>query len=365
MSVKSTTWQKELAAGLDDPAQLDLKAATLRRMRRVTEIFPFRISPHVMSLIDPKNTRCPIRRQVIPSIRELDQNGSPDPLDEEPCRVGPGLVQRFNDRLLALVSASCPVNCRHCNRKRNWKKAGNLAGPDDIARWLSGRRKIREVILSGGEPLLLSDRQLDKLLEAARSSNQIEIVRIHSRAPFSLPSRITSDLLRVLKRHQPLWMITQFNHARELSAQADQALRRLRSAGIPVLNQAVLLRGVNDSVAAQVQLGRVLVSSGVKPHYLFQLDRASGTLHFQVPVKRAMQLIGRLQRNYSGLLVPHLVIDLPGREGKVPISPSAFVRSTKTGVLLKGSAGRTIHYQDTPEQPQPDDSPCSYLSNDG
>jgi len=365
MSVKSATWQKELAASLDDPAQLDLSAATLRRLRRVNKVFPIRISPHVLSLIDLKNPRCPIRRQVIPSVRELDQNGSPDPLEEEPCRVGPGLVQRFNDRLLALVSASCPVNCRHCNRKRNWNKAVDLAGPEDIAGWLSGRRKVREVILSGGEPLLHSDRQLDRLLEASRSAEQIEIVRIHSRAPFSLPSRITSGLLRVLKRYQPLWMITQFNHSRELSSQAGQALKRLRGAGIPVLNQAVLLRGVNDSVKAQVQLGRALVSNGVKPHYLFQLDRASGTLHFQVPVKRAMQLIGRLQSNYSGLLVPRLVVDLPRHEGKVPISPSAFVRSTKTGVLLKGSAGRLVHYQDTDEQPQLIDSTCSYYSNEG
>ena len=333
------TWRDELSRSVTDPDRLGIA-------RTVTDTYPLRITPHLLKLMDPKNPRCPVRRQMVPNPREPDPGGQSDPLGEEAFQVEKGVLCRFGDRLLALVSARCPAHCRHCNRKRYWSAPGPVAGAKEIARAVSKNRQVREVILSGGEPLLLSDRALDLRLQAARSRSRIDLVRIHSRIPVTLPARITPGLVRVFKKHRPLWFVTHFNHATELCAPARRSLARLRDAGIPLLNQAVLLRGVNDSVGAQAKLGRALADAGVKPHYLFQLDRAAGTLHFQVPMRRALDLITRLRAKHSGLIVPHLLADLPGKAGKVPITPSAVIKITKQGTLLKTPGGKQVCYRD-------------------
>jgi lysine 2,3-aminomutase len=333
------TWRDELSRSVTDPSRLGIR-------QRVTDTYPLRITPHLLGLMDLKNPRCPIRRQVMPHPRELDPGGQSDPLGEESFQVESGVLCRFGDRLLALVSARCPVHCRHCNRKRYWAAPGPVAGAKEIARAVSKNRDVREVILSGGEPLLLSDRALDDRLQAARSRSRVDLVRVHSRVPVTLPARITPGLVRILKKHRPLWFVTHFNHATELCAQAARSLAQLRDAGIPLLNQAVLLRGVNDSVAAQANLGRALLAAGVKPHYLFQLDRAAGTLHFQVPMRRALDIITRLRARHSGLVVPHLLADLPGKDGKVPITPSAVLKITKRGTLLRTPTGNRVWYRD-------------------
>ncbi len=339
-------WRQALADTVSDPASLDLGARKLREWQKVTKRFPMRVPAHILSLIDWNNPRCPIRRQALPDKRELALGGFADPLTEENFQLAPGVIRRFQDRVLALVSSRCPLNCRHCNRKRWWLRTGPIAKAEEIAQAVSQRHQVHEVILSGGEPLLRSDRSLARLLEASRSSAQVSLLRIHTRAPFSLPTRITRGLLQTLRRFRPLWLIAQFNHARELSPASRAALLRLREAGIPVLNQAVLLRGINDSVSALAALGRALVACGAKPHYLFQLDPAQGTLHFQVATTRALQLVGKLQRQHSGLLVPHLMVDLPGRVGKVALAPNTIVRTTSKGVVLRSSDGQEYPYQD-------------------
>ena len=343
------TWRSQFAAGLTSADQLPLGKQKQRALARVIEAFPMRIPPGLVALIDWNNPRCPVRRQLVPDVRELRQGGRPDPLDEERHRVGPGLIRRFDDRLLAQVSSVCPAHCRHCNRKRAWTQAAPdrlRTSPEGLARALSKTGRVREVILSGGEPLMRSDRAISDLLEAARSRPGVELLRIHSRAPVVLPARITTGLVRRLRTHAPLWFVTHFNCAAELSAQAVAAVARLSSAGIPVLNQAVLLRGVNDSVSAQRRLGRALLRAGVKPHYLFQLDRATGSLHFQVPLKKSMRIVARLQASSSGLLVPQLMVDLPGRGGKVPLHPGAIIRWTDRGAWLRGADGREAFYPD-------------------
>jgi lysine 2,3-aminomutase len=332
------TWRDELSRSVTDPARLGIP-------RKVTDAYPLRVTPHLLRLMDPENPRCPIRRQVVPHPRELDPGGQSDPLEEESFQVEPGVLCRFGDRLLALVSARCPVHCRHCNRKRYWAAPGPVAGAQEIARAVKQNPGVREVILSGGEPLLLSDRALNRRLQAARSRSRVDLVRIHSRVPVTLPARITPGLVRTLKKHRPLWFVTHFNHEKELCAPATGALAQLLDAGIPLLNQAVLLRGVNDSVAALANLGRALASAGVKPHYLFQLDRAAGTLHFQVPMRRALDLIARLRAKHSGLVVPHLLADLPGKDGKVPITPSAVLKITNKGTLLRTPRGKRVWYE--------------------
>jgi lysine 2,3-aminomutase len=344
MSKSKTTWRGELKKPVANPAHLAVSARMTRRLETVSAVFPMRIPHRLARALDPADRRDPIRRQLVPDPRELAGGGSDDPLGEEPFQLLPGVIQRFEDRLLALVSSVCPVHCRHCNRKRFWANPPAPAGPGDIERTLQRCPKVREVILSGGEPLLLGDRRLSEILRAARSSGRVELLRIHTRIPWSLPARITPGLIGVLRRNQPLWLSVHFNHARELNRQTRKALGRLRAAGIPLVNQAVLLRGVNDSIAAQQELGRALLAAGVKPHYLFQLDRARGTLHFQVPMPRALGLIAGLRRRYSGLLVPHLLVDLPGQHGKVPITPSAVVRLTKTHAVIKAPDGSHFSY---------------------
>lgn len=338
------TWRKRLVFGLTDVEKIGLSKRLAHKLKPISNRFPMKIPPEIISLVDLYNTHCPIRRQVVPNIRELDEIGQSDPLEEEQHWVTPGVVQRFPDRLLALVSSCCPIHCRHCNRKRYWKGGQPVAGPDELLTAVRKRPKTREIILSGGDPLMLSDRRLGDLLHIAHSSPNIELVRIHSRIPFSMPSRLTTRLVQLLKRYQPLWFVVQFNHAKELGDAQRNALLRLRSAGIPVLNQAVLLRGINDTVQAQHNLGRALLSVGVKPHYLFQLDHVLGTLHFQVPISKARTLINRLRSKYSGLLIPHLLLDLPGHHGKVPTASDAMIESNDHGVWFRTSDGNRIFY---------------------
>ncbi len=346
MTSKSDSWRAQVRRCIVSSDDLPLSSRTKRALAPVIEKYPMRLPPHLAQLIDWNDPRCPIKRQVLPSLNELHDAGCADPLDEERFSVAPGVIRRFDDRLLALVHHTCPILCRHCNRKRTWLAPFVPAGTQDIAKALSKSSHIKEVILSGGEPLLLSNKSLDSLLCAARSKPGVQVLRIHSRAPMSLPSRITPALVRMLKRHDPLWFVTHFNTHKEMSAQSRRALAILRSAGIPVLNQAVLLRGVNDSTRALAALGRALVSAGVKPYYLFQLDMATGTTHFQVPLRRGLEIVSRLQRNHSGLLVPRYMADLPGRGGKVELSPEIIVKWTDKGAILRGADGKDLLYED-------------------
>lgn len=310
-------------------------------------IFPFRLTSYLARRLPLEDLAHPLCRQFLPDRAELEGPGSPDPLDEERFRAGPGLIRRYRDRLLALTIADCPIHCRHCNRKRRWGAPAEVATPEGLARVVRRLREVREVILSGGEPLWLSERLLEEFLRAARVREGVEIVRIHTRMPLADPDRITPALVRRLRRHRPLWLITQFNHAGELFPEVRAALRRLLDGGIPLLNQAVLLRGINDSATAQRALGEALLSCGVKPYYLFSLDRARGTLHFQVPLKRARRLMERLRADASGLCLPRFVCDLPGTGGKVPVEPDALVRSTRCGTLLRGRDGRHRLYPES------------------
>ncbi|MBN2495297.1 MAG: KamA family radical SAM protein [Deltaproteobacteria bacterium] len=339
-----SAWRREIAACVSDPEALPLSAAVKSRVRRVAARFPMRIPPALLERAALSDPRCPIRRQVLPDPRELAPGGALDPLDEESFLLAPGIIRRFEDRLVARVSDRCPVLCRHCNRKRFWNTDDDLATREGLARALSCAPEVREVILSGGEPLMLADRSLDAWLEAARSRAGVEVLRVHTRAPAALPARLTPGLARTLARHRPLWVVTQFNHALEITDSARRGIARLLAAGIPVLNQAVLLRGVNDSVSAQAQLGRGLVAAGIKPHYLFQLDRVTGALHFQVPVRRSLAIAAGLRARCSGLVVPHLLADLPSTGGKVPLNPDAVLGFVEGGVMLRGADGRDYLY---------------------
>jgi lysine 2,3-aminomutase len=296
----------------------------------VLRAYPVAITPYYLSLLNPADENDPLRRQCFPDPRELtfSLGGVPDPLDEEKDMPVPGLIHRYPDRCLAIVTGTCAVYCRHCNRKRMWleKKSGRTrerlqAMVDYVARTTA----LREVIVSGGDPLLISEPLLDWFLGALRAIPHVEVLRIGSRAPVTLPMRITPELCAMLKRHRPLWLNTQFNHRLEITEEAAKACEMLLEAGIPVGNQSVLLKGVNDDYDSMRELLYGLERISVRPYYLFQCDPVQGTDHFRADIWTGMEIMERLWRNISGLCLPRYVLDCPGGRGKIPLQPFSLL----------------------------------------
>jgi lysine 2,3-aminomutase len=269
-------------------------------------------------------------------VREIAcrAGGTEDPLEEETHSPVPGLVRRYRDRCLVTVTSRCAVYCRHCNRKRLWRQRESSLSDGEIeriARRIEGTPAIREVILSGGDPLTLSDPRLEKILSRLRTIPSIEVLRLGSRMPAVMPMRITDELCSMLRRHRPIWFLTQFNHPREITREAAKACDRLLSAGIPVLNQSVLLRGVNDDFRTMQDLLYGLERICVKPYYLFHCDPVQGTDHFRVEIREGMRIMEKLWKSTSGLCLPRYVADMPGTKGKVPLQPVTFLQETRDG----------------------------------
>jgi lysine 2,3-aminomutase len=321
-------WQWQLrhrvCSVADLAAVMNLPAASLAVWKPVMKAYPVQITPYYLSLLDPSDEGDPLRRQCFPDPRELDCSrwGAEDPLNEEGAMQVPGLVRRYPDRCLAIVTGACAVYCRHCNRKRMWRgkpwggtRASLQAMVDHVARTPA----LREVIVSGGDPLLLDERLLDWFLGAMRAIPHVEVLRIGSRLPVTLPMRVTPAFCAMLKRHRPLWFNTQFNHAREITPESARACEMLLTAGIPVSNQSVLLRGINDDYGTMRDLLHALERISVRPYYLFQCDPVRGTEHFTTEIARGMEIMEQLWRSVSGLCLPRYVLDLPGGRGKIPL----------------------------------------------
>ncbi len=342
------TWQKILQASITRPAQITPRfGIDPTPLDAVADQYPMRITPYYLSLIREVND--PIWRQAVPDAAELhDSICVTDPLDEENQSPVPNLVHRYPDRALFLVCAECAMYCRFCTRKR---KVGTSAmhretGRQRLAAALAYLRRtpaIHDVLVSGGDPLLLPDEELSWLLTQLRAIPHLEIIRIGSRVPCTLPQRVTVKLARLLKQFHPLYLNTHFNHPRELTPLAAQACARLADAGIPLGNQTVLLKGVNDNPAVIRELMRGLVRIRVKPYYLFQADLTQGTDHFRTPVETGLAIMKSLIGHTSGLATPTFALDAPGGGGKIPLAP-AYVDSL-------GSTLRFTTYQGTP---------CSY-----
>lgn len=287
---------------------------------------PLCITEYYLSLIDPKDPADPLRRQVVPTCRENEslQSESSDPLAEVGHSHGDRLIHRYSNRVAFLATDICPMYCRHCFRRRF---TGNMMGPaseEDIssaAEYIRTRVQIREMLLTGGDPLTLSDSQLDSMIGAFREARPDLIIRICTRYPVSQPSRIDDNLISIFRRHNsaPFYLMTQFNHPREITEDAIRAVSLFVDAGIPALNQSVLLRGVNDSADVLEELCNRLLQIRVKPYYLFQGDMVSGTADFRVPLKQGMEIEQELRIRLSGLGMPNYVADLPDGGGKVPL----------------------------------------------
>ena len=320
------------------------------QLKLVTMRYPLSVTPYYLSLINPDDPDDPIRKQAIPSPLEMTMGtvGAEDPLGEREDTVVPGLVHRYPDRVLMVLTDICPMFCRHCTRKREWRNGGWVRTPAEVEAMLEYIRQhktVRDVIISGGDPLTLSTHHLERVISGIRKIKHVEIIRIGTRFPVVLPQRIDSELCSMLSKYGPIWLNTHFNHVREITPQAAEACDRLLRSGVPVNNQTVLLRGVNDSVQAQTALCHGLLRIKVRPYYLFQCDEAQGTEHLRTPVEVGIQIIEGMRGHTSGLAVPTFVIDLPQGGGKVPLQPNYVISQTETELVLRNYEGRTFQYR--------------------
>ena len=321
-------------------------------MRQVVRRYPFAATPYYLSLIEEPSPADPIFRQCIPDPAELVHSGEvgSDELKESstyaPVR---GLIHRYPDRVVALVAATCPMYCRHCTRKRLVGRPQYQPSPAELegqVEYVRAHPQIKEVILSGGDPLTLSTDRLDEVIAGFRSVPTVQMIRVGTRAPVTLPARVDGDLCTMLERHHPVWVNTQFNHPREVTPGAAAACDRLLRHGIPVGNQAVLLRGVNDSPEIMEDLCRALLRIRVRPYYLFQCDPVAGVEHFRTPVSRGVRIIEHLYRSVGGLGVPRFAVDAADGGGKVPIPPT-YVQGCADGrLVLRNFEGKTVTYPD-------------------
>ncbi|MBN2038448.1 MAG: KamA family radical SAM protein [Spirochaetes bacterium] len=322
-------------------------------LRKAHHIFPFSITPYYASLLDIDDPAHPLRRTVIPSGAELvkSEGESDDPLDEENDSPVPGLVHRYPDRVLFLTTDFCSNYCRYCTRsrmvgrsscsafsKKNWEMS--------IA-YIESHPEIRDVLLSGGDPLTLSDESLEWLLSSLRKISHIEIIRIGSKVPVVLPQRITSKLVKILKRYHPVWMNIHFTHPDEVTPEVEIACRKLSNAGIPLGSQTVLLKGINDDVEILRSLYHQLLKNRVRPYYLYQCDPISGSSHFRTRVEKGIEIIKGLRGFTTGFAVPNFVIDAPGGGGKIPLQPQYFQGVEGNTVMLRNYEDKLFTYPDT------------------
>ncbi len=321
-----------------------------RTAQRVAEIYPIFISPHYLSLIDPEDPMDPIRLQSIPQEEEISigKELAEDPLDEDVDAPVPGLTHRYPDRVLMVLTDFCSTYCRHCTRKRLFREdiPAKKAYPlEPMLDYLRTHKKIREVILSGGDPLTFTNSRLEEVLKKLRALPNIEIIRLGSRVPVTLPQRLyDEDLLRILERFGPIWCNTHFNHPREIVKECERAVRNLLRAGVPVNNQAVLLKGVNDHLETMKALLLGLLRIRVRPYYLFHCDPVRGTAHFRTSVWKGIELLEGLRGHISGLAIPTYVLDAPGGGGKIPLMPNYLLSASEDSIILRNYEGLIVKY---------------------
>jgi lysine 2,3-aminomutase len=327
-----------------------LSAEEKAQIEIVCQRYPLAITPYYLSLINLSDPDDPVRKQAIPSILEISMSdiGMEDPLAEKEDSVVPGLVHRYPDRVLMVLTDICPMFCRHCTRKREWRHGGWVRPWSEIEAMLDYLRrnnKVRDVIISGGDPLTLVTTQLEAIISKIREIKHIEIIRIGSRFPVVLPQRIDAELCEMLSKYGPIWFNTHFNHPHEITPDAAAACDRLLRAGVPVNNQSVLLRGINDNVSTQLKLCQGLLKIKVRPYYLFQCDEVQGTEHLRTPVSVGIKIIEGMRGHTSGLAVPTFVVDLVNGGGKVPLQPNYVLSMTKDDLLLKNYEGKVFRYR--------------------
>jgi lysine 2,3-aminomutase len=329
---------------------LPLSSKEQAELKLVIKRYPFSVTPYYLSLIHSEDRNDPVRKQAVPCFEEITMAdmGEEDPLEERRDSVVPGLVHRYPDRVLMVLTDICPMFCRHCTRKREWEGGGWVRGDEEIEAMMAYIRshpRVRDVIISGGDVLTLSTDRLERVLYRLRKIEHVEMVRIGSRYPVVLPQRIDDELCDMLSKYGPIWFNTHFNHPNEVTPEAAKACDKLLRAGVPVNNQTVLLRGINDSVETQLKLSHALLKAKVRPYYLFQCDEVQGTEHLRTPVETGISIIEGMRGHTSGLAVPSFVIDLPSGGGKVPLQPDYVLSHTRERLILRNYQGRIITFR--------------------
>ena len=309
------------------------------------------ITPYYLSLIDIDNPHCPVRKQAVPTIAELHHSSVDllDPLHEDEDAPVPGLTHRYPDRVLFLITDMCSMYCRHCTRRRF---AGQTDGESTSERiekgieYIAQTPQVRDVLLSGGDALLVSDSRLEYIIQRLRAIPHVEIIRLGTRVPVVCPQRITDDLVNMLKKYHPIWLNTHFNHSDEITPESAAACAKMADAGIPLGNQSVLLRGVNDCSVVMKKLVHNLVKIRIRPYYIYQCDLSMGLEHFRTPVSKGIEIIENLRGHTSGYAVPTFVVDAPGGGGKTAVMPNYLVSQSPRKVVLRNFEGVITTYSE-------------------
>jgi lysine 2,3-aminomutase len=333
-------------------------------IEKVMHGFRVGITPYYASLMDPDDPRCPVRMQAVPVLNETfryDEDMA-DPLHEDEDSPAPGLTHRYPDRVLFLITDQCSMYCRHCTRRRLAGEKDGARSREDILACIEYIKKtpqVRDVLLSGGDCLCVSDDTLEFIISELRKIPHVEIVRLGSRTPVVMPMRITDDLVNMLKKYHPIWLNTHFNHPKEMTPEAAEACAKIANAGIPLGNQSVLLRGVNDCPHIMRDLVHTLVKNRVRPYYIYQCDLSLGIAHFRTPVAKGIEIIEGLRGHTSGYAVPTFVVDAPGGGGKIPVMPQYMISQSPNKVVLRNYEGVITTYSE-PEHQEPLECTCDY-----
>ena len=329
----------------------DLSKEEINQIQKVLGKFRMAITPYYFTLIDLDNPDCPMRKQAIPSINELHvgNNDMVDPLAEDTDSPVQGLTHRYPDRVLFLITDMCSMYCRHCTRRRFAGQSDQRMPKeriDQAIEYIRNHPEVRDVLLSGGDALLVADSLLEDIIKRLREIDHVEIIRLGTRTPVVLPQRITDDFVKMLSKYHPIWLNTHFNHYDEITIESKEAMEKLANAGIPLGNQSVLLKGVNDSVEVMKTLVQRLVMIRVRPYYIYQCDLSLGIEHFRTPVSKGIEIIEGLRGHTSGFAVPTFVVDAPGGGGKIPVMPNYVISQAPGKIVLRNYEGVISTYSE-------------------
>ncbi|TSA14449.1 KamA family radical SAM protein [bacterium] len=349
-------WQEMLRQSVDSGKDLVERFGFDKELAdRLNKLFHIRVNPYYLSLI--RYPGDPIWLQCIPDAVELeDRNALDDPLNEEADSPVPSITHRYPDRVLFLVTSQCSMYCRFCTRKRKVSDSTKINSKwiQDGVDYIAAHPEVRDVVLSGGDPLMVTDYVLERVLSSLRAIPHVEIIRLGTKMPCVLPQRITPKLCKMLKKYHPIYVNTHFNHPWECTPEAERACAMLADAGCPVGNQAVLMKGVNDDADVMLDLHRKLLKMRVRPYYIYQADLTKGTNHFRTPVRKGLEIMDKLRGHTSGLAIPYYVIDAPGGGGKIPLLPQYVLGRNGKDIILRNYKYEIFTYPDVEEeQPEP------------
>lgn len=350
-------WKWQLKNRIKDSAVLaeilGLSDMEKKRIEKVSKVYRWAISPYYLSLVGFDYENSPIFRQAVPDVRELTPGGSLDPMNEALTSPAPCVTRRYPDRMIINVTNQCAMYCRHCQRRRNIGEIDRHSCMEDIAQamdYVANNKEIRDVLVTGGDALMLSNKVLKSILATLDEIPHVEIKRIGTRVPVTMPQRITPELCDIIRSHPPIYINTQFNHPSEITPDAREACDQLIAAGAVLGNQAVLLKGINDQAHIMRKLCQDLLKIRVRPYYIFHAKDVQGTRHFQTSITEGMDIIRSLRGHTSGLAVPTYIVNAPGGLGKIPLMPNYIMQNRKNKIVLKTWEGKVVEIDDQPRQ---------------